>query len=194
MKSVLAWHFLREDSRLRYGDGRIVKVGRRMCAPAGKLDVCRYGMHASENLLDALKYAPGPIVCRVELSGNIIKAGDKLVARYRKVIAMADASKELRLFTCWVASRTLKQAGITDPRAWKAIQTSRRFAHGKATLSELSTTWDAARAATWTATWTADLDDTWVRAWDAARAATWTATKLQKANLTKRINKLLELE
>lgn len=57
------------------------------------------GLHASLHPLDALQYAPGEILCRVEMGGDIVYGDDKLVATERTVIAMGDATEMLRKFS-----------------------------------------------------------------------------------------------
>ena len=72
----LYWHFLSVDKRLRYGDQTTVEVGKRlMLPPKTKIIPCRVGYHASSRAIDALRYAPGPIVCRVRLHGRVIPHG-----------------------------------------------------------------------------------------------------------------------
>ena len=68
-----AWHFIGEDKKLGYEDGRLVRVGHTFKCDPNSLDMCRSGFHASQKIINALNYAPGPIVCRVDLSGKIIK-------------------------------------------------------------------------------------------------------------------------
>lgn len=111
-----AWHFVRSDRKLRYADDRSVKVGETLAVDPNKLKLCSYGLHASENILDALYYASGlnerhPIIsrdcvilCRVELSGRILKSTDKLCASERRVVWMKDVSKEVREWSKWCAS------------------------------------------------------------------------------------------
>jgi hypothetical protein len=63
--------------------------------------------------------------------------------------------KTLRLFACWCAREALKliPKDKVDPRSIAAIETSERFAHGKATKKELS----AARDAAWDASGDAQI-------------------------------------
>ena len=58
-----AWHFVGEMLR----DGRPVPPDGEWLVHDGKLVMCESGYHASEQLLDALYYAPGSIICRVEM-------------------------------------------------------------------------------------------------------------------------------
>jgi hypothetical protein len=136
-----AWHFIVEDKRLGYGDGRIVKTGRTFRVPKDKpLELCNYGLHASKRILDALQYAPGPMVCRVELIGERLDDNDKSVAYERHVEWMMDATDILRKFArlcaldvihCWdapdVVIRYLK-TGEESMRAaaWDAARDAAR--------------------------------------------------------------------
>ncbi len=95
---MIAWHFLKSDRKLAYPPRTPVFTGQRITVDPGRLDLCTYGLHASERAIDALKYAPGPIVCRVRLGGHILTGADKVCASERTVIAMADATETLRAF------------------------------------------------------------------------------------------------
>ena len=91
---TLAWHFA----------GTQMRDGSRLGAPGevetydGPLEMCESGLHASERLLDALKYAPGSLLRRVRLSGEILRGDDKLVASRREVLWECDMTPALRLF------------------------------------------------------------------------------------------------
>lgn len=164
---ILAWHFLPEDGRLRWGDRETVEAGKTYAAK-GRLVLCKNGMHASERAIDALQHAPGSIVCRVELSGQVLRDTDKLCARKRTVLWMADATMTLHTFACNEAELALereRKAGREpDERSWKAIKVKRQWMAGKATDKELAAACDAA--------W-----DAWVTARTAARAAAWAASR-----------------
>jgi hypothetical protein len=60
--------------------------------------MCQSGLHASVDILDALYYAPGPIICRVELGGRIERGIDKCVAERRRVLWWVDGEKLLWKF------------------------------------------------------------------------------------------------
>ena len=87
------WHFLHEDRRLGYGDGRLVVAGETLSIPDPDvpLILCGYGLHASERAADAVKYMPGFIVERVQLRGNILFERDKACATERHCYWIADA-------------------------------------------------------------------------------------------------------
>lgn len=100
LKTMKAWHFVKQDRRLGYEDNRIVKTGRTYKVSKNKpLELCLYGLHGSKRIIDALKWAPGPVVCRVDLLGEILLHDtDKSVAYERRVLWMYDATMILRKF------------------------------------------------------------------------------------------------
>ena len=161
-KIYTGWHFLREDKKLQFEDQRKVRKNIWMKAKNCTEPVlCQAGMHASPSVLEALQYAPGPILCRVELRGKVVADTDKMCGLERRIIGMVDFTPYLHEFACSCAEDALKIAKVDDPRCWNAIKTKRAWLAGKATDAEL----DAARDAAWAA------------ARDAARAAAWAAQK-----------------
>jgi hypothetical protein len=148
------WHFLRQDGKLAYYadnpnsmDGVVVKPGM-VFEVEGEIIPCVNGLHASKRALDALDYAPGPIVTRVQLDGQIVVEGDKAAASKRRVLWMADATRTLHLFTCLCAEEALnsiRKRGLqVDPRSERAIEVKRLWLDGKATDDELAAAWSAA--------------------------------------------------
>ena len=95
-ESTLAWHFVSADRKLR--DGNSVAPGYVYAVDPDELSLCQWGLHASVRPLDALRYAPGPIICRVECRGRVLHDTDKLVCSEREVLWMADATDALRGF------------------------------------------------------------------------------------------------
>lgn len=92
-----AWYFSTTNKKLRYGDDRVIEVGETHKV-TGKLELCDNGLHANTNILDALLYAPGPVIWRVELAGDIIKGDNKLCASERTYLWGYDASETLQKF------------------------------------------------------------------------------------------------
>ena len=172
-KKILAWHWAKADLKTQHSNEPIAK-GKTLKA-TGPLQLCENGMHASLNPMDALQYAPGPMLCRVELSGEIIQGEDKLCASSRKVLWIANADHMLQEFACLCAERALKAAKVDDPRSWRAIEVKRLWLAGKATDAELAAARDAARDAARAAAWDAARDAARAAAWDAARGAAWAA-------------------
>ena len=177
--------------RLDYGDGRVVRVGETL-EVTGAPVLCEWGLHASRRVIDALRYAHGPILACVRLSGKIVEGNDKLVATARETVWLGDVSVTLQHFACDVAERTLqaeRDAGREpDPSSWEAIAVKRRWLAGEATDAELSearvAAWDAVEGVAWDAVegvaWAAVEGVAWAAeeaAWAAARAVAWTAAR-----------------
>ena len=207
------WHFCRESRRLGYGDGREIRVGETL-AVYGEPKLCDWGLHASVHVSDALIYAFGPILCRVELGGTVVRGGGKAVATERTTLAMVDATTMLHDYAIWCAERALALILAPDPRSINALAVKRRWLVGEADDDDLL----AARAAAEEAVWAAEAEAAaeqaaravaraaagkfaWTTAWTAARAAAeasareaaWEAeTKVQRAELTQRANLLME--
>ena len=93
-ETVFGWHFVNDTLR---GGSPIPKNG--VWLP--KIDnilMCRSGYHGSSNPFDALKYAPGPVLCRCEYRGEIVWDTDKFVAQERRIIDRADVTELLVYF------------------------------------------------------------------------------------------------
>ena len=176
---ILAWRFLTNDRRLRYGpeDERLLVEPGYIYSDPGPTVMCEHGMHASIRAYDALSYAPGPVICRVRLWGDVKRASDKLVARHREVLWMADASSDLRLWGCWCVRQVWHL--LTDERSRRAIEIAERFARGEASPEELDAASAAARAAASAAASAAARAAAWAAASAAASAAE--ADKARKA-------------
>ena len=181
-KTVLAWHFVKDDGTNR--DGIKEKIGQ-WYKVEGEIVPCQRGLHGSVRPLDALEFAPGLILRRTEHRGTIVEHNDdKIASSERRALWQIDATKLLHLFACWAAENALKDAKVTDERCWKAIKIKRQWLGKKATDEELAAAsaaaWDAASdaasaaasAAAWDAARAAARDAAWA-AWDAASAAAW---------------------
>jgi len=147
---VLAWHFLRADRNTRFSPIEHVEPGRKLTVRP-PLVMCKRGLHASIRPIDALRFAPGPIVCRVALSGEILTGPDKACATERTCIWMADATRTLHEFACWCAEQALQNerdmGRPIDPRSLAAIAIKRRWLAGEATDTEMEgAIYDAADA------------------------------------------------
>jgi hypothetical protein len=178
----LYWHLLPADKKLRFGDSRLVRTGRTIkvkCQPI----LCHAGLHACRRPIDALQYAPGPIICRVTLGGTILHGSDKSVGTERTVLWMADATNTLHRFACAVAEESLKTAKVEDERCYNAIRVKLRWLEGNATDEELASASASARGAARGAAWASARASASASARgaargaarDAARSAAWDA-------------------
>lgn len=82
-----AWHFVGET----LCDGRAIPADGEWLEHDGALLMCERGLHFSLHPFDALKYAPGATLCRVEVEDYILD-DDKGVAQRRQIIARRDAT------------------------------------------------------------------------------------------------------
>ena len=172
MTRILAWHWVREDRRLGYGDGREVRAGETI-EHKGHIALCESGLHASTKILDALTYAPGPVICRVRLSGDVLRGGDKIVAERRETLWMVDARRVLVVWACECAWEALQRAGNPDPRSVAAIhEVMRQQRSGMRDQAKAAAAWAAASAAAYAAS-----DAASDAAWDAASAAASAAAR-----------------
>jgi len=135
MTSVLAWHFLKTDCRTGE-EGILVSPGSVLHVDL-PIELYKRGLHGSRQAIDALGYAFGPVVERVELYGTIIEGDDCLVATDRKCLWLADAAEVLHEFACQCAEDALRVAGVEDARCWSAIATKRAWLRGEVDDAEL---------------------------------------------------------
>lgn len=147
---VLAWHFLREDGRLgltHRASGHVRVTAGRTLRWDGEVRLCESGLHASVSALDALNHAPGCVVSRVEVWGNVVRGPDKIAGSRRRALWVADASVPLRLFAADCAERALGRVGNPDPRSLAAVAAARAFARGEISREGLDVAECAARLA-----------------------------------------------
>ena len=164
-ESVIQAYWFAAGTRLPHGDGRKIVLGKSHSI-RGEIDICRRGLHASRHPFDALFYATGPFLYRVECSGKITEEGDKLVCTRRKYVAKIDATELLRLFA--------RRQALSVIHLWTAPPVVREYLEtGNPELRDAA--WaaarDAARAAAWAAAWAAARAAARDAAWAAARAA-----------------------
>ena len=146
----LAWHFVGETLR----DGSPIPANGEWLEYSGPVVMCESGLHASTDPFDALQYAPGPVLCRVEVDGVVKRHNDKLVCSRRRIVARRDVTDMLRLFARQCASDVL--------HLWAAPEIVVRY---------LATGDESIRASAWDASWTTASDASWTTASDAALAA-----------------------
>ena len=169
-RRIKAWHFLQDDYRIQFGTKEKVKAGS-LLVEHGK-----WGLHASRNLLDALTYAPGNILCRVELRGTIIESSDKLVASRRYVEWTLDATDLLREFARWCALQVIHLWDAPDI-VKQYLETGDESIRAAARAAASAAAMDAANAAAWYAAMDAARDADWDAARAATRVAAWNAAR-----------------
>jgi hypothetical protein len=176
---IKAWHFICDDSTI-FTDSmkRPLKVHRgQILRHRGPLKLCKKGLHASVRPLDALGYAPGTMICRVECSGEVVHGGDKLVCSRRRVLWAKDASRVLHEFAIWCAEEALEKVKDPDPKSLRAIEIKKLWLDGKATDEELKAARIAAGDDAWGAAKHTAREAAWHAAWYAASEAAMKVTR-----------------
>src|SRR5690606_38437686 len=138
-KHIDGWWFS-GGKTLPHGDGRRIRVGATH-EVEGEIIPCDRGLHASARAIDALQYAPGPIVWKVRLSG-VVAVGyddDQHAASRRTYLAGGiDVSDTLREFA--------RRCALDVIHLWDAPEIVVRYLKtGDETIRDAA--WDAARAA-----------------------------------------------
>jgi len=112
----LAWHFTKPNE-LR--DGRPLPADGVWLEHTEPLKLCEQGLHSSLKPRDALRYAPGSTLCRVEYGGDVLTSNDKLVSSRRKILWRIDATDLLREFARWCALEVI--------HLWEAPDVVKRY-------------------------------------------------------------------
>ncbi len=159
-KPIYAWHFLHEGHKLR--DGRAAPADGEWLEENGRIELCSSGLHASVDPFDALQHAPGPILCLVECSGQIIHGNDKLVCSRRRIVARMDATEMLRFYA--------RMEALLAAEHWDAPEVVIDYLMtGDESIRSAAEA--AARSAAWSAAWSAARS----AARSAAESAAWSA-------------------
>ncbi len=174
-------------------DGRPIPADGEWLVHEGDVVPCESGLHMSIEPFDALHFAPGALLCKVELDGDVVPHGDpvdKYVGRKRMILARFDATQLLRRFAAdqalsvkhlWEMPPIVKEYLTTldeanrDAALDAAWAAARAAAWDAAPAAARDAAWAAARAAAWDAAPAAARDAAWAAAWDAAWAAAWDA-------------------
>lgn len=153
--TLLAWHWMPADRRLRLGEPIVVEPGAVLEA-VGPLRLCENGMHACPRAVDSLRYRYGPVLSRVELRGEMLgpDADGKACARGRVHLWMASPERATRVLDewfHWVTERVLTRRrdaglGVLD-QEWAALRAVAAWLDGSGTRKEMGAAAWAARDA-----------------------------------------------
>lgn len=89
-----AYHFTNDKLR----DGQPIPAIGKWLKHSGPVVICQSGLHASRTPFQALSYAPGFKLHKVEVAGVVTEQDDKLVAKKRKIVATIDATSIILSF------------------------------------------------------------------------------------------------
>jgi len=132
-----AWHFVGDTLR----NGGPIPADGELLAYNGNIKMCESGLHASIRLIDALKYAPGSTICRVDCDTIMEKGNDKLVCGYRTILWRVGGEELLRKFA------RLCALDVVD--AWDCPSIVLQWLRGD--FAAESAAWSAAEFAAWSA-------------------------------------------
>jgi hypothetical protein len=138
---IQAWHFVGDT----LGDGRPVPADGEWLVHDGPVVMCESGLLASVDVWDALQYAPGPVLCRVEMDGVVLEGADKIVASRRRIVERVDLTDDLRGFAC---DEALRVAHLWDmPDVVRDYLTTRDDSLREAARDAARAAWSAADSA-----------------------------------------------
>ena len=148
------WFGVREENGLVYSnagnepgwcDGE-----ERTVANSERVKMCSWGYHAADSWFHALRYASGPIACRVRLEVVDRDYDGKMVGLRRMLVAHVNVTRELRLAAADIAQHALLREREArrepDLRLWKVVDAVRRYALGEIDEKMLKGAADAAYA------------------------------------------------
>jgi hypothetical protein len=188
---MLGWYFAQPNNRLGHGDDREIRVGETHYVN-GAPKICRYGLHASRSVLDALQYAPSNTLYRVRLGGWKDSQHDKHCAQSRTYLAVIDAEEILRRFACecaldvvhmWDAPEVVLDYLRTGDKSkrYAAKSAAKSAASAAANVNAWSASWSATKAASRSVVWYAARSAAGLAASSAAGSdtgsASWSATR-----------------
>ena len=138
MTPETAYHFVGATLR----DGRPVPPDGEWLVYKGPCKMCESGLHVGPTPWDALQYAPGPVLCLVEVEDVVERHPDKWLCRRRRIVRRVDMTEALRAFARAEALRVI--------HLWDAPEIVRRYLEtGDETIRSAAQTaaWAAAGAA-----------------------------------------------
>ncbi len=186
--TTYGWHFLYAGSRLRTGE-EAPEDG--VWLTTDKARICESGLHGSKHPFDALKYAPGPLLCLCEFGEIKGDHGDKFVSRSRRIIARMDATEMLMYFARMQALSVVHAFAAPDVVLdYLMTGKDRSAAEAAAEAAAWSVARAAAEAAAWSAAWSvaravarAAAEAAEATTWSVAEAAAWSAAREEFAGL-----------
>jgi hypothetical protein len=137
--------------------------------------LCEAGLHASRGLLDALTYAPGVTVHRVEISGQILTGIDKVCGERRKILWSLEIEQVLRdfaRFCAWTVLPSWEAPEIVEE--W--VLTGNYGVRNAAWNVLRNATWNPIGSAAWIVAKDAARSSARRSAMSAAKSAAWSAT------------------
>lgn len=151
--TTFAWHFTGPTLR----DGRpIPPVGERLTV-SQPLELCAVGLHGSERLIDALRYAPGNLLHRTKHEGRILYGSDKLCSSARIILWSLDEATVVTILGSFIRSCALDVLHFCHMPALvrEYLETGEEVIKAAASAATRPASIDASLAASWAASWSA---------------------------------------
>lgn len=160
--TVLGWHFTSQTLK----DGRPVPPVGEWLRHDGRIVLRKSGLHMSRRIIEALEYASGPFIHRVEGRGDIQEENGTLVCRERRILCGIDGRRLLREFA--------RDCALAVIHLWDAPDITRHY---------LGTLDENIRREVWRAAWggtlsiaqcaavSVSVETSWNGAWYAAKYA-----------------------
>ena len=197
LKPNQAWHFIRRDAKGidRLRDGTEAPKDGEWLEFEGPLIMCKSGLHFSRHPFDALQYAPGGLLCLVEVGGEIIDGDDKGVCSRRKIIKRLDATEGLRYFARMQALSVLHLYPGDPADCVLDYLMGDDSLRSAAYSAADSAAYSAAESAAWSAAWSAAYSAAYSAALSAADSAALSAAdSAARADWSALVNEAFEVE
>ena len=192
---MIGYHFTSDTLK----DGSPIPPIGKWLVHNGIIIPCLSGLHASEHPFDALQYAPGNLLHKVELIIDIQSHGDpadKFVGRKRKILSTVNAESLFYEFSRWCALQVIHlweapqividylntgDESIKDEARDEAWDKTWAAARAAAEAATLSVSWNVARASARAAVKAeaeaAASHTTWDKTWDGAWSERWSLAR-----------------
>ena len=150
---------------------------------------CEQGFHASERIIDAMRFVNCEVLARVEVKGKCDKEDDKQCWTEMRIVEAYEWTKQdsvkLSIFAAELSLKNFEKVFPDDKRPREAIEAAKKWlekptkANESAARSAAWSAWSAAWSA-WSA-WSAESAwSAWSAAWSAWSAA-WSAESAESA-------------
>jgi len=176
MKTKTLWKSMRAGLKSNNGDLGPWKLGK-WRKHEGELEMCRSGFHASENVIDAMRYVSAEAIAEVEVRGKHLAQDDKQCWSEMRILRAWEWTKEdsvsLAIYAAELVIGIFESKYPDDKRPREAIEAAKAWLKDPSDKNR-----SAARSAAWSAAesaWSA-AESAWSAARSAARSA-WSAAE-----------------
>ena len=138
-KPIYLWKSLKKGLVSRHNDFKWRKD--KWYSTSGTLKMCETGFHASENIIDAMRYVACGNLAKVEVSGKLLEQEDKQCWEKMRVVKYYNWTKEdsvrLAIYAASLVINIYEKEYPNDNRVRNAIETKERWITEKIRLGVL---------------------------------------------------------